>query len=177
MSRATVRIAVQSFLTNLNLPYVGTVYAARTYISETDYDSVMVAQASEQVPAGDNYGCVLVVNIPTDTRRRIADTGRGSVNDFWIHNIALELFFADTSGNPIPAQQAYDSIVDAVNSGVRSDPLLGSGQGGVIWSAAEFQEGITHTQSEPFTDDDGQTVFIVGTVRFEAWEQMVGTGI
>lgn len=175
MGRAAVRTAAASYIQNLALPFVGTVYPARSYISETDYDSNMVTSAYFSIPPGGNYGCVIVVNITDDDRSRKADTGRGSVQDAAIHKMVLEVFFASTSGEPIPGQMAYDAIIDGLFVAIRADPLLGAPQ--TLWSAAEFTTGISHTQSEPYTDEEGTTVFITGTVRFDAWEWFAGSGV
>jgi hypothetical protein len=113
------------------------------------------------------------VNIPTDDRKRRADTGRGAVNDTWIHKIAVEVFFASTGGAAVPAQEDYDAIIDDMVELVRASATLGAP--GTIWSAGEYEHGIAHQQSAPFTDADGLTVFISGAVSFDAYEWVAGS--
>jgi hypothetical protein len=175
MGRADVRATVADYLTGLAVPFVGTVYPARTYINEGDYDSFMNTAAVSTVEPGVNLGCVLVVNIPSERRNRKAPTFRGQVQDTEIHDIALEVFFASTSGRGVVTQDGYDAVIDAIFDGLRADPLLGNGD--VIWSAGEFAPGIHHVQVEPYTDEDGLTVFINGVIRFEAWEWLTGAGV
>jgi hypothetical protein len=99
-------------------------------------------------------------------------SGRGAVNDKWVHPVDLELFFANTSGDPVVTQVEYDQTVDAMVIAIRSNPLLGDPQD--VWSAGEFEYGVRHRQSQPFTGEDGLTVFIYGVVSCEVWEWIAG---
>lgn len=174
MGRAAVRTAIQSYIQGLGVNYLGTVHPARpTILQEADYEQTMAGKATA---ASDNgSACVAVVNIPSDLRQRRADTGRGAVNDSNIHQIALELFFASTGGDAVAAQEDYDSIVDALFIGIRANATPGGAS--VVWSAGEFQAGVAHNQTEPYTSDDGLTILINGVIRFEAWEWIKGTGV
>ena len=175
MGRADVRIAVQNYLQNLAVPFLGTVFPARNYVDENDYTARIVNNPSLLLPAGQNYGCVVFINLTNDDRQRKADTGRGFVEDWCIHKVALELWFASNSGDPLGTQMAYDTTVDTIFTGVRADPLLGAPQ--TVWSAAEFNTGISHMQSEPYTDEDGMTVFINGLIRMDVYEWLAGSGV
>jgi len=115
--------------------------------------------------------CMIVVNMPRDKRRRIAVQGRGSVDDMNKHSIVLELFFACTSGKGLSAQDDYDSIVDALFIAIRANPTPGGSA--VVWSAGEFDAGVAHDQSQPYTDDDGLTILINGGIKYEAWNRML----
>jgi hypothetical protein len=170
MGRAAVRTAVAEYFANADIQFVGKVYAARPEIvEETAYET---NRLNEAVPSTNGSSTILVVNIPTDDRKRRADTGRGAVNDTWIHKIAIEVFFASTGGAAVPAQEDYDSIIDNMIELVRASGTLGAP--GVIWSAGEYEHGIGHKQSAPFTDADGLTVFITGEVSFDAYEWVAG---
>lgn len=173
MGRLEVRQTVTNYFTNAaepnggNIPYVGTVYAARPLIvEETAYEETMNGLLVASSPSGG--GAVLVVNIPEDTRARKALTGRGAVNDLWDHHIALEVWYANVGGEGITSQTDYDSIIDQIIYNIRADPTLGDPA--VVWSAGEYEPNITHGQSLPKTSDDGLTIFINGVVRFDAQE-------
>jgi hypothetical protein len=169
MGRAAVRQAVTSFIQGAGIPYVGSVYPARTYIVDmTDYTALTGSS-----PNGSD--AIVMVNIPSDKRTRVADVGRGAVDDTNIHPIALEIFFGSSAGDPVAAQEDYDQIIDAFFIAVRNNPTLGNGT--VIWSAGEFAAGVRHAQSEPFTDENGLTVMINGVIEFEAWEWPAGSDV
>ena len=182
MGRAAVRTAVTAFLENAAspsaayIPYVGTVYSARPLIvDETAYENTMSGQAVTSSGTGGN--AILVVNLDQDVRKRKADTGRGAVNDEWTHGVFIEIFYANLGGNDtqpqgLAAQGDYDLIVDAITNAIRSDATLGDPS--VIWSAGEYED-IVHAQNAPKTSEDGTTVYIVGTLRFTAWEWVNGT--
>ncbi len=170
MGQAAVRAAIQSTIQAAAIPLVRTVYPARAYIIEEDYE---INAAQFYVENTNGSGCVIVVNLPgPDKRMRMTLAGRGAVDDTNVHPIALELFFASTNGDPVPAQKDYDSVVDALVPLIRGNPNMGVPA--TVWSAGEYTAGVTHTASEPYTDSDGMTVFIYGVVRFEAWEWLAG---
>lgn len=163
MSRVTARAGIAGYFTNAAIQHVGTVYSARPVIlEETAYTQTMLGEAITQTDAGSS--AVLVVNLPRTRRERKADTGRGAVNDVEIHEAATEVFFASTGGDGLLAQADYDQIIDSMIALIRNDPTMG----GTLWSAGEYT-GVEHTMNEPYTDADGLTIFIVGTVRFEAY--------
>ena len=171
MGRLAVRQAIQSYLQDYGVPYLGTVFPARpTILDEDAYVQTMSGQAVAESANGS--ACVAVVNIPSDRRQRRADTGRGAVQDSAIHDIALELFFASSAGDAVAAQTDYDQVVDGLTVAIRADPTPGS-----IWSAGEFQAGVAHAQDSPYTDADGLSILISGVLRFEAWEWVAGTGV
>ena len=170
MGRLAVREAVAAYFANAGLNYVGKVHEARPeVIQEQDYESSLF---SEAVASSSGSSAVLVVNIPTDNRVRRADTGRGAVNDSHIYKVAMEIYFANTSGVAEQAQKDYDSIVDAMTNLVRADATLDNPE--VIWSAGEYEIGIEHEQGMPFTDADGLTVFIYGVVSFDTYQWIAG---
>ena len=173
MGQGAVRQAVTQAFTDAQFPLVGSVYPARGYISEQDYE---MNAAGFYVENDFGSGCVLVVNLPGPDRRNLFTlTGRTSVNDFNIHPVVVELFFANRAGDPVQAQIDFDSVVDAIVPYVRNNPTLSAPE--VVWSAGEYEAGVTTQQSTPFTSADGTTVFINGVIRFEAWEQIIGTGV
>lgn len=169
MSRVNAREAITAYFTNAGLPNVGTVYAARPLlIEETAYTETLLGQAVAETVNGSSM--VLVVNMPTDSRLRRADTGRGAVNDTEIHKAALELFFASDGGDAVAAQYDYDTTVDLLIALIRKDATFG----GRLWSVGEYTAGVDHQQGMPYTDADGLTIFIVGLLHFEAWEWVAG---
>ncbi len=173
MGQAAVRAAVQSAIQGANIPLVGTVYPARAYIAEQDYEMNAAGYYTSSIQGS---GCVIVVNlVGPDKRTRMTLTGRGAQDDMNIHPVALELFFANTLGDPVAAQQDYDKVVDGLVPFIRDNPNLTAPS--VVWSAGEYRAGVVHTASEPFTDSEGMTVFINGLIKFEAWEQIVGVGV
>lgn len=170
MSRLTIRTAVAACFANAAIPHVGKVYAARPEIvAEQDYETNRLEEAVETA-AGSS--AVLVVNIPSDDRKRRADTGRGAVNDSHIYKIAMEVFFASTGGGAVVAQEDYDSVIDEMIKLIRHDATLGAPS--TVWSAGEYEAGIQHQQSAPFNDADGLTVFISGAVQFDCYEWISG---
>lgn len=169
MGRVAVRAAIQEYFDDAGLPFVGTVFAARPVIvSEAEYESTMMG---EVVVSEGGSSAILVVNLPTNTRRREADTGRGAVNDRTTHDAAVELFFKSNSGDGVTAQTDYDEIVDAIVSAIRADGTLGNSQ--VIWSAGEYG-GIHHVQGQPYTSADGLTILISGVITFQCMEWVAG---
>jgi hypothetical protein len=172
---AAVRAAVQNAVQNAGIPYVGTVYPSRpTLLQEEDYDQTLSGQAVEESANGS--ACVVVVNLPGPSKRmQRALAGRGNVNDTNVHPVALELFFASTSGDALAAQADYDTIVDELFVLIRNNPTLSAPA--AVWSAGEFTAGVTHSQSVPYSSADGLTALIAGIVRFEAWEWISGTGV
>lgn len=164
-----MRAAITSFFTNASIPYVGTVFPTRQYIHGEDYE---INAMGQYVGSVNSSGAVLVVNLPADTRTRKAMSGRGYVVDTDVHPVNLEVFFGCPSGQPQEAQEDYDTIIDALFVSIRGNPTLGNSV--AIWSAGEFSAGVKHRQSEPFTLEDGTSVFIYGTVDFEAWEWDIG---
>lgn len=174
MGRAQVRTAIQTYLQAAGIPYLGTVWPARPEIvDEADYTHTMTGQAVGLSANGS--ACVAVVNIVSDRRQRRADVGRGAVTDTNIHDVAVELFFACPAGDAVGAQGDYDTLVDALIVAIRANPTPGGGS--VVWSAGEYTAGVDHTQTSPYTSDDGMTILISGVVRFEAWEWLAGTGV
>jgi hypothetical protein len=146
------------------------VHSARPEITnEQDYETNRLAEA---VPSVNGSSAVLVVNIPSDDRKRRADTGRGAVNDSVIHKIVMEVFFASTGGDSVAAQNDYDVIVDGMVALIRANAVMGAPS--VIWSAGEYEAGVQHQQTAPFNDAEGMAVFISGAVSFDAYEWVAG---
>lgn len=179
MSRSAVRQAIASYLNSAEIDYVGAVYPARPLVlSEDDYEQRMLNGAISQITSENGSGCVLVVNIVSDQRDRMADTGFGQVNDMNKRSIVVELWFA-CNGDPnngAALQEDYDGIVDGIFQAVRADPMLGTGNQppASIWQAATYPPYISHAQVAPYMLGEGLTVFIKGAVKFEAWSQDVG---
>lgn len=170
MSRTDMRAAVTACFENANLQFVGKIYSARPEImNEQDYEQNRLAEA---VSSENGSSAVLVVNFPSDDRKRRADTGRGAVNDSRIYKVVMEVFFASTGGDAVAGQADYDVVIDQMVDLVRADATLGAP--GTVWSAGEYEAGVSHQQGEPFTDADGLTVFISGAVSFDAWEWIAG---
>jgi hypothetical protein len=165
VGRKLVRQVVTDFIKGAGIPYLGQVYSARTYVVDmADYTYLTGSS-----PNGSD--AIIMVNIPSDDRHRVAMTGRAYINEPEIHPIALEIFFGCSSGEPVDAQLDYDAVVDALFAAIRGNPLLGSVQ---IWSAGEFTAGVKHRQSEAFTDSEATTVMINGVMEFEVWEWFAG---
>jgi hypothetical protein len=173
MSRLTVRNAIATYLNAANINYVGAVKPTRDYVDGANYDEHNLNGVISLISSSTGSGCVLIVNLTEDKRQRRALTGRGAVNDTNVHTVALELFFANTSGQVPAAQTDYDSIVDGVFEAIRADPTMG----GALWSGGEYDPWIEHSQSAPYTDNSGTLVFVTGVVRWQAWEWLAGTGV
>lgn len=174
MGRLEVRQAIQAQIQNGQIPMVGTVYAARAYVSEEDYE---VNAFGFYMPNVHGSSAVIVVDLPgEDDRRRITVQPKTAVFDFNVHPVILEIFFASRSGGVgdqlVQAQLDYDAIVDALTILIRKDPNMGAPA--TIWQAGEAKMFVKHRQGEPFTTDDWTTTFIYGNVRFEAWEADIG---
>lgn len=170
MSRLAMRQAITAFLEEAGIEYVGLVYPARPeVIPEQAYEENRMAEA---VPSENGSSAVLVVNLEADTTVRKADTGRGARNDQITYKAVIEVFFASTLGEAVKAQEDYDVIAQGIVTAIRSDATLGNPS--VVWSAGEYEQGVEHAQGEPYTDTDGQTVFIPGVVRFDAMSWFAG---
>ncbi len=170
MGRLEVRTAVAAFFAEADLQFVGKVFPARPEI--VPEDAYETNRLGEAVPSVAGSSAVLVVNIPSDVRTRRADTGRGAVNDTYIHAVAMEVFFASTKGEAIPAQQDYDTVIDGMITLIRSNATMNTVS--TIWSAGEYEHGVQHEQKAPMTGADGMTVLISGVVKFEAYEWIAG---
>ena len=44
-----------------------------------------------------------------------------------------------------------------------------------VWSAGEYTYGVKHQQMLAYLSEEGTAVLINGVIRFEAWEQDVGS--
>ena len=165
-----MRAAVTEYFETADLEFVGKVFRARPEILPEDaYEKNMF---NEAVQSADGSSAVLVVNLPDDMRQRKADTGRGAVNDQQTFKIALEVYFACSSGEALAAQEDYDTVIDGITNLIRANANLGNPS--AVWSAGEYENGIKHEQAQPYTDDDGVTVFILGTVEFDAMQWIAG---
>jgi hypothetical protein len=174
MGRVAVRSAITSTIQDAAIEYVGSVFPARPVIIEEE--QYLITMSGYAVAASEGgSSCVMVVNMPEDARKPFALVGRPNVMDFDKHQIVIELYFANTAGEGITAQQDYDAIVDALVILIRANPTMSAPAS--VWSAGEYSSGVTHTHEAPYSDEDGQTVFINGVVRFEAWEQLAGSGV
>lgn len=172
MGRATVRSAIQQAVQNAGIDYVGTVYPARPIVAqESAYRQTLTGQAVQASANGS--AALLVVNLPDDHRTRYGDVGRGALADFDKHMIAIEIFFACAEGSGIQSQADYDTIIDQLVEFIRENPTMSAPA--AVWSAGEYRYGVRHAQDMPLTAEDGTTVVINGVVKFEAWEQIIGT--
>jgi hypothetical protein len=175
VGRGAVRAAIASTIQAAEINYVGSVFPARPVIVEEEQYLITMANMVIQASASGS-SAVIVVNLPgEDKRERIALVGRGAVCDFDKHPIVLEIFFACEGGDGIAAQQDYDSIIDALVPLIRNNPNMGVPS--AVWSAGEYSAGVTHEQEQPYTTEDGLTILMNGQVRFEAWEQITGSGV
>jgi hypothetical protein len=177
MGRASIRQAAFNYFTNAGIPFVGTVFPSRPIIvTEDDYDTQM---AEGLIPYVTSVNGVIIINISESARKRNTLTGYGGfVDDFTIHQMELELFFANTAGNAESCQTDHDATTDAIVIAIRADPTLGTaGNPGAIFGAGVFSVPVTVHQGAPFWGSDGTTVFIPSIVRFEAWENPVGIGV
>lgn len=175
MGQGAVRAAIYNALETASstgvLPLVGTIYKSPTYITETDYEFDAVNKYTANI---NGSGCVIVIDMMgPDKRRSIALSGRQQVYDMNIHPIVLELYFASVSGDPLVAVEDYETIVDALIPFIRHNPTMSAPS--TVWSAGEYRAGVTHECTKPFVNENGTTVFIVGTVTFDAWEQLIGS--
>jgi hypothetical protein len=175
MGRLAVRQALETFLKNGNVPFVGTVFRARPIIvSEEDYDAQMVNTYLLQNPGLDDEGssAVVVINLPDSHRERKTLSGRANVDDTDVHDVVLELFFWSRSGDGIRAQDDHDAMCDSLVTLLRGDATLGKPS--VVWSAGEFQPGVHIQQHESWTPNDGTGIIIVASCRFQTWEWLAG---
>ncbi len=176
MGRVSVREAVAQALADAQIPNVGVVFPARPEIvQEEDYEvpnPLYTANRFAEAAASENgSSAVLVVNLVSDKRQRRTLAGRGG-NDTRIHQTVLEVWFACTSGEAIPAQVDYDGIIDSIVALIRDNPTLSAPQ--TVWQAGEFEAGVEHQQAMPYTDSDGMTILISGVLRFETYEWIAG---
>ena len=174
MGRLQVRQAVQAALQGAGLTYVGTVFGARPEIlQESAYTQTLNGTAIAESVNGS--ACVIVVNIVSDKRMRRTDTGIGHVDDTNIHIVSLELFFASQAGKGVPAQEDYDTVVDALVAYIRNNPDMSAPA--TVWSAGQYTYGVQHKQGAAYTSGEGAAIVINGEVRFEAYEWVAGTGV
>jgi hypothetical protein len=173
MSRVSARQGITNYFTGAAVQFVGSIYSGRPVIMPAKaYTETLLGQAVAATSAGSS--AVLVVNLPRTRRRRRADTGRGQVQDTEIHEVAVEIFFAALGkNNGLQAQADFDTIADSLLTLVREDATFG----GTLWSAGEYDAGIDLAQGEPYTSPDGLRIFIVATLRFEAWDWIAGSGV
>lgn len=170
MSRVAMRRAIGEYLRENKIPHTGTVYNARPEIMpENAYESNIFG---ELAATANGSSAVLVVSLPSDIRRRVADTGRGAVNDQHIYTAVVEVYFASTGGEGVKAQEDYDEIVDEIIKLIRANATLNAPA--TVWSAGEYEKGIEHHQSEPYTGADGMTILVYGVVKFDAYEWIAG---
>jgi hypothetical protein len=172
MGRAAVRQVLTQYLTDAKIPFVGKVYSARPFIvDEDDYEVSIAAGTTELVGNTTGTGAVLICHLPDSNRERVTMTGRKFVDDKTIHDVVLELLFANNGGDAVVAQDDHDTICDAITVALRADPLLGNPQ--VVWSSGEFRP-IKVEQHEPYCTSESTTVFIPTTLTFQVWEWIAG---
>lgn len=172
MGRAAIRTALTTYMTAAKIPFVGTVYRARPFIvNDEDYEVSMAAGTEQLVGTPEGSGAVLIVHLPNSGRERMTITGRAFVDDKQIHDVTLEILFANNGGDAVVAQDDHDTITDAITVALRADPLLGAP--GVVWSSGEFRP-IKVEQHEPYCTSESTTVFIPATVSFQVWEWIAG---
>jgi len=180
MGRAAIRSAATAYLTAANIPSVGNVFSARpTIIDEEDYEVSISGSMLNYIVTENGSGSVLIVNLPNSDRTRETLTGYGGfVDDINKHEIVLELILANTDGDAVAAQDDHDAACDAITTAIRADPTMGTaGNPQAIFGTAVFERGVQVEQSMPFSGADGMTVFILGVIRFEAWEWTSGIGV
>ena len=176
-----MRAAVTNYITagveSGQIPFIGTVFPSHPIIvTEDDYEMKMANGLLQYVTSSQGSNGVLIVVIPESGRTRQSLTGYAAVDDSIVHQVELEIYFANPQGDAIAVQADHDTLCDALTIAIRADPTLGTaGNPGAIFGAGTINKTpVSVHQGPPFTGEDGMTVFIPSVVRFEAWEWVSG---
>lgn len=140
MSAASVRAAVATYLTAAALPNMVEVFAAAPFdMQDVPWD--------ELTPAGATTAAVGVVFVDDDSDEVIGLDGAGGRRKC-AYSVSVEAMVWDISANAITGQAAYDALVAAMKTQLRTDPQLGTatvsgeaGNGGIIQAAVSRLQG------------------------------------
>jgi hypothetical protein len=144
MSLPSVRSAVAAYISAAAIPNLTYVYASQPYdLEDVDWRSLTTA--------GSTTDAVAIVYVDNDEDEVIAFDGAGGRRQV-TYEVSVEclVWDVDVSANPTSTtgQEAYDAIVAAVKSRLRTDPQLGTaatpgiaGNDGIIQAAIDRLQG------------------------------------
>lgn len=148
MSRRTIRAALATYLTG-SVTGINTVYRG--------LPALIPGDAFFPAPgAGNQTGCVLCVNILSDTEARKALGGATSGKKRVDYVVDLQLFFrsvqpaAINSDPALEATDAFDDIIENLKAKIRADRTANSAN---VWQWGEAD--LTGVYGEPLSGDNG----------------------
>lgn len=148
MPAATVRAAVQSFLTG-QVPGLAAVYTAQPYYVDGDLFGFTT---------NGNYGAVAYVHLDRQEETRIAFGGASGGHKQVTYQVGLVVLYKylilpDSTVDEAAWAGPLDALLDAVVARLRSDRTLGTGAGGVVWQAGEDNNDLRIQRDLPVEDD------------------------
>ena len=145
MSAATVRLAIRDYIA----PTAG---LANTYKAQPHYvgEEAWVAYDGTR-------GTMAFVNIDNEAESRIVLDGSPATGKEITYDVALVLLYEYLipSDEPSPDDwvDGLDALIDALKDRFRADPHLGTGPGGVVWSAAQEDGALQIARDLPKQGD------------------------
>ena len=83
--------------------------------------------------------------------------------------------FCKAGGGCGMCRDDIQTIIDAIRVVIRNNPDLSAPD--TVCSSGEYRAGVNHEMSQPFTSEDGMTIIVVGTIRWEVWQWIAGTNV
>lgn len=148
MSRRTIRAAIAIYLTGA-VTGIPTVYRGLPALIPGD-------AWFPSAGAGNQVGCVLCVNIISDTEHRVAVGGATGGKKRVDYVVDLQLFFRSVKPAPInsdaalEATDAFDDIIENLKAKIRADRTAASS---AVWQWGEAD--LTGVYGEPYSGDNG----------------------
>lgn len=111
----------------------------------------------------------VVIFIQSETETRLAI---GGAHDGWKrvdYNVIIQIFLHSLERDSVDAMDAFDTLVDAIKTRLRSDHNFGDKTGTLVWQGAE--PIINGSYGEPATTKEGATE-IFAELQFDVTEMI-----
>jgi hypothetical protein len=126
-------------------------------------------QFQENSQPGQLSRAQVVIFIQSETETRLAI---GGAHDGWKrvdYNVIIQIFLHSLERDAVIAMDAFDTLVDAIKTRLRSDHNFGDTTGTLVWQGAE--PIINGSYGEPATNNEGATE-IFAELQFDVTEMI-----
>lgn len=153
MSRSSVRHQAATFISNANIPGIGTVYASPPKISRS-------SDALANAPAGTESASVIYIEILESEEVRVAFGGPIGGKKMVTHLLRIHLLFRSRQAKAEDAMDDYDTQIEALLELLRSDRTMGTtnGQAFPVFENGEGPAGIKVATGMPKDTGGGSTI-------------------
>lgn len=122
--------------------------------------------------ADGTHGTVAYVHIDSESESRLVITGFPESGQQITYHVAIvvlyEYLIPDDEASPDLWVEGLDDVLDALKARLRSDPHLGTGVNGVVWSAAQHEDTLSIARDLP--KKDGGIVRSWNVLQFQVTE-------